>query len=131
MEQALEIQEARLPDNHPNLAQTRSMLAGMMIEEGQFEEAEQILRHTKAVFEEQLPLWWAKHIAGTELAAAVFGQNRDMEGEQLMREHLPFMREQAGDAHGWTRHAIRHYVEFLDDRGRGAEADSLRYLVGY
>jgi hypothetical protein len=129
--EALRIQEARLPDDHPNFAQTRSMVAGMMIEVGRFEEAEMILRHTKSVFEEQLPLWWAKHIGGTELAAALLGQGRDAEGEALMRYHLPRMREQAGDEHGWTRHAIRHYVEYLDARGRSREADTLRHLTGF
>lgn len=129
--EALAIQETRLPDDHPNLAQTRSMVAGMMIEAGRFEEAEAILRHTKSVFEEQLPLWWAKDIAGAELAAALLGQRRDEEGEALMRYHLPRMRAQAGDGHGWTRHAIRHYVDYLDARGRSAEADTLRHLTGF
>jgi hypothetical protein len=41
------------------------------------------------------------------------------------------MREQAGDEHGWTRHAIRHYVEYLDARGRSREADTLRHLTGF
>ncbi len=131
VERALEIQEGRLPHDHPNLAQTRGMVAGILIEKGHYVEAERVLRHVKEVFEEQLPRWWAKHIAGTELAAALFGQRRDAEGEQLMREHLPEMRAQAGDNHGWTRHAIRHYVEFLDSRGRSSEADSLRHLEGF
>jgi serine/threonine-protein kinase len=129
--EALELLEARFDGDHPQLNEARGIRAALLIEHGQFEEAEPIMRAAVEAFESSFGGTdrFELHLARAELGAALAGLGRTAEAELLLRPGTERLREKFGDRYGWTRHAARHLADLYDATGRAAEARRYRWIA--
>jgi tetratricopeptide (TPR) repeat protein len=123
---AIEIFEAKLPEDHPELTVGLNNLGTIYRVQGRFADAESMYRRAIEILE-RLPV-----DAHPDLAASLFNlarlyatQSLTDEAEPLFRRALDLYEDTLGPAHANVASVRSGYAEFLREHGRAEEAARL------
>lgn len=126
LESSLEIHERIYGDEDPRVAGSRSQLAHVLIEQGDYRGAESLLRQALAV---RRTLHGVDHpyVARTlnSLAQALREQGRYAEAESQLQQALAIDREHRGEEGADLAQSLRGLAHLLRDRGEYAAAEPL------
>ena len=101
-------------------------LGGLLVERGNPGEAEELLRHSLAIYREATPDTARIARAQTFLGASLIALGRFAEAEPLLLAGRAALVAERGAAHRWTSDAERNLVALYDTWGRPAEAERYR-----
>jgi len=125
-QQAREIYQAQLGEDHPDTATNLNNLAGLYYAQGRYGEAEplfqQALRIRTAQLGEHHP-----HTASSlaNLAGLYYAQGRYGEAERLFQQALEIHRKQLGEHHPDTTTSLNNLALLYQSQGRYGEAEPL------
>jgi tetratricopeptide (TPR) repeat protein len=126
MEEALRLQRQLLEGEHPDLAQTLTLLGSVRLDLGETREAEPLLRDALAIRRAKLPGNWLTANTASVLGGCLVALERFDEAEALLVESLPAIEAALGPRDFRSRDARERLAE-LDERTARAElALSLR-----
>jgi tetratricopeptide (TPR) repeat protein len=126
LERALDIAGKQLPPDSVLISDARDVLADVLIQLGQFPEAERLCEAALAVDRERRGPDRAETLSQTldTLAQALSGEGRLAEAEPPTREALALRREYFGNRHALTAQSMNNLAALLYQAGRYEEAAS-------
>jgi len=123
---SLRIFQQVLPPGHPATGEVLNNLAGVLVMNGEYDDAEQLARESLVIHVAELPAdHWRTARSKTVLGAVLAAQEKDAEAEPLLVDGYTILREQSPDA-PYTIEARDALVAMYERQGRIADADRYR-----
>jgi CHAT domain-containing protein/Tfp pilus assembly protein PilF len=119
---ALEIMEQRFGPNHPNVAAFLNTLASLHQDQGNFRDAETLLRRALEIQERGFPNLWT---ALNNLAYLYFDQERYADAEPLFNRSLAISEKVHGPNHPEVATLMHNLAGLYLEQGRYADAELL------
>ena len=136
--EAINYLRARLPADHPLLADALAEFTFALLGSGKFSEAEPTARECLAIYEKRLPDDWQTFNARSMLGGSLLGQKKYAEAEPLLlsgyeglkqrEDKIPLDSSPLGafrspaDSKPWLKEALRRLVRLYEDTGRPDQA---------
>lgn len=126
LEQCCVVAEARLGNNHPDVASALSDLAHLYYVQGRYNEAEPLHKRALSIGEQQLGKDHSNVVTSLNNLALVYqAQGRYTEAEPLYQRSLAIWEQQLGKDHPNVAKSLNNLATFYQSQGRYTEAEPL------
>ena len=124
--QALKIRQEKLPENHPDIAQSLNNLAGVYIYQGKYPEAEELFKQALEIARKTIgqehPIY-AKNL--NNLAGVYESQGKYPEAEELYEQALEIGKKTIGENHPDYAIHLNNLALVYNSQGKYPEAEEL------